>query len=155
VLCETYEASGDSCSTSQFISNQRIVAYGSRGLRVLDLSGVPRFEQTFEDGWIDIAARPILPSAAGNRFAAAFNRPFVGSISITRGELPAALPDRVQIFDLPRNEWIYVLQDKRHEFKQIWGLGLSPSGQKLLIDSGGIVQLYALPSATGTAPEKH
>jgi len=94
------------------------------------------------------------------------------------GDPPATFPDRIDIFDAPNGQLIYTLKDKvtqfsvfyaydennvlikgqypiERQFPQIMGLALSPSGEKLAIDSGGVIQVYALPPAAQTPPPSH
>jgi hypothetical protein len=121
--------------------------------------------------WIAYLGRPIRTSANGERFAVALNAPespayAAAAHALMPEELPAVDPSYVDVFDLPSARqkllpdrqcytdahcdwWIYRLKNVKEQFKHIWGFGLSPNGEKLVIDSGGVVQVYTLPAATG------
>jgi len=122
--------------------------------------------------WISTVGRPIRPSANGQRFAVALNAPVhpenQGTLERLFPEfLPAPIPDYVDVFDMLANQqsppvdldcikpegpcdwWIYRLSNTSKQFKEIWGLGLSPNGQELVIDSGGVIQAYKVPPSTG------
>ena len=157
----------------QFISNEMVVIYGGSDLLLLDLAGALKFEKDFaprggpHPDMIDNMGRPVRASANGRRFALALNdpinegvvRPGRTTIIPEPGDPPAAFPDRVEVYDLSNSRWIYVLENEPasvnwlsgKQFPQIWGLGLSPSGEKLTIDSGGVIQTYALPPASPPA----
>jgi hypothetical protein len=157
-LCETADPSGSYCVGSQFVSDKRIVLFGEHSLALLDLAGQMIFMQKFDldDAWIDPTGKPVHQSADGQRFAVAFNEshrklwPAGGTVVLSASELPAEFPERIQIFDVKTNDWIYMLDNKKKQFPQIWGLALSPSGSQLAIDSGGVVQTYALPATVAT-----
>jgi hypothetical protein len=125
--------------------------------------------------WIASLGRPVRTSANGERFAVAMNAPQRPDYATTANALfpealPAIDPTHVDVFDLPSgfekllpdrqcyldahcDWWIYRLTNVKHQFQHIWGFGLSPNGENLVIDSGGVIQMYALPPATGrTAP---
>jgi hypothetical protein len=117
--------------------------------------------------WISALGRPIRTSANGERFAVAMNAPQRAGYAATANALlpealPAIDPTHVDVYDLPSglekpiparqcyldaqcDWWIYKLTNVRHQFQHIWGFGLSPNGEKLVIDSGGVIQTYALP----------
>jgi len=174
VLCDSNQIGG--CWVPQFASNEFVVVYGMGGLSLLDLRGESNgrnsvFEKNFDSNqpWIDPLGRPVRPSAGGQRFAVALNEAVgtesiiddsvltraVPSRGLSSGDLPAVNADHVEIYDLPAGRWIYSVKNKRNQFKQIWGLGLSPSGSKLVIDSGGVIQVYALPPVTQAASASH
>jgi hypothetical protein len=140
-------------ATPQFINNEEFVAYEFVGFRVFDHLGNLEFHESFkpDELWIDTSARPVRPSANGHRFAVAINvSPFsaqIGAASLVNplGDPPAALAARVSIYDLEKQQLMYNLQYQKNQFQPIWGLGLSPSGEKLVIDSGGVIQTYSLP----------
>jgi len=67
------------------------------------------------------------------------------AVHMTTGDLPAEFPLDIEVYDLPAARWIYTLQINAEHMRQIWGLALSPSGEKLAIDSGGVIQTFALP----------
>ena len=128
--------------------------------------------------WVAGLGRPVRPSASGQRFAVALNQP----VELTGGKIPADLaaafipakfPDAVEVFDIPIGlngdrpwlqchhpdqacDWmIYRLTNVNNQFKQIWGLGLSPNGEKLVIDSGGVIQAYTIPEPKDAPTPKH
>lgn len=162
-LCESHEPSAGYCLTPQFISNGRIVLFGGEELSLSDLQGRATviFKQSpYSDNlWIDPNGRPVHPSADGQRFALALNESAFhvfggsGTLYASASELPAEYPDRIQVFDVEMNNWIYVLHNKNRQFSKVWGLALSPSGDRLTLDSGGVIQTYALP-VTVTAPAR-
>jgi hypothetical protein len=127
-----------------------------------------------EFDWISCVGRPIRPSSNGQRFAVAVNAPVHPDDHRTLEALfpeflPAPMPDYVDIFDILANQqtppvdlhcikpqgpcdwWIFRLNNTDKQFKQIWGLGLSPNGERLVVDSGGVIQTYKLPPLTGRA----
>jgi hypothetical protein len=72
------------------------------------------------------------------------------AIHMMTGDLPAEFPFDVEIYDVPSAQWIYTLQINSDHLHQIWGLTLSPSAEKLAIDSGGTIQVFSLPPAAKT-----
>ncbi len=94
-------------------------------------SGVP--PQTVEEQ--QRAANLAVRSGANNATA----------VHMSTGDIPAEFPSDVQIYDLTASQWIYTLEIKAERLHQIWGLALSPNGNNLAIDSGGTIQLFALP----------
>nr|HEV7954252.1 hypothetical protein [Candidatus Acidoferrales bacterium] len=123
--------------------------------------------------WIAGLGRPVHSSANGQRFAVAVNAPRKTERpetvdALVPQRLPSIDPSYVDVFDLPSGQrqrmpspdpqcdtidapcdwWIYRLTNVNHQFQHIWGFGLSPNGEKLVIDSGGVIQVYALPPAT-------
>jgi len=128
--------------------------------------------------WIAGVGKPVHSSANGQRFAVASNAPaqYEGGkvpADLSAAFLPAMFPDDVEVFDIPtgRNgdrpelqchqpdqpcDWmIYRLTDVKHHFQHIWGFGLSPKGEKLVVDSGGVIQTYAIPEPEVAPPPKH
>jgi hypothetical protein len=67
------------------------------------------------------------------------------AVHMSTGDIPAESPSDVQIYDLAAAQWIYSLEIKAEHLHQIWGLALSPNGNNLAIDSGGTIQVFALP----------
>jgi hypothetical protein len=145
------------------VDDDTIVAYSQFSLGVLSLNGEVKFKQHFNLGvdWIELGARPVRPSANGERFVVAFNEDLSrvmgasptmlatsGYVSFYGKVLPASFPDHVDVFDLIANQWIYTLKNRKDQFKEIAGLALSPSGDKLAVDSGGVIQVYAIPPRT-------
>ena len=162
-LCDTSGLAG--CKVPQFLNNEMIAVFDWYALGLIDARDtVPKEQPKLQmklahHEWIDIVGRPVRTSSNGQRFAVAINRPPSGlkgkkaSIHAFLGDMPAAYPSHVDVFDLPLGQWVYSLNNKTngpssHPFQQIWGLALSPSGDKLVIDSGGVVQAYALPPST-------
>lgn len=74
---------------------------------------------------------------------------------MSTGDMPAAFPDHIDAYDLTTGQWFYTLQIKGSRLKQIWGLALSPNGEKLAVDSGGVIQVYALPPAANNTNPNH
>jgi hypothetical protein len=162
-LCDTSGFAG--CKVPQFLNNETIVVFDWYALGVIDARETVPTEQPKvqmklgHHEWIDIVGRPVRTSSNGERFAVAINWPPPGvkgkksAIHAFLGDVPAAYPSHVDVFDLPLGQWIYILNNRKnvpssHQFQQIWGLALSPSGDKLAIDSGGVIQAYALPPST-------
>jgi len=153
------------CQMPQFINNDLLVHYNWVGFGVMDHNGEEKFEvvtpiQIQFENEIDPMGRPIRPSANGQRFAVALNftPPHPTGVLLTGflpGDLPSAYPSRVDVYDVEKQARIYMLKNRKNQFKQIWGLGLSPSGEKLVIDSGGVIQVYALPPVTQAASASH
>jgi hypothetical protein len=131
-----------------------------------------------EYDWVAGVGRPVRAAANGQRFVVALNAPVApedqsAANALFPELLPAAFPDHVDVFDLPSglqsrlpelqcqkpdgpcDWWIYRIINTKKQFKQIWGLGLSPNGEKLVIDSGGVIQTYTLPPETASAEPKH
>jgi hypothetical protein len=120
--------------------------------------------------WIATLGRPIRTSANGERFAVAMNAARTPTHNSTEHALlpetlPAIDPTHLDVYDVPSGNqkripdqqcdydrpcdwWIYRLTNVKHQLQHIWGFGLSPNGEKLVIDSGGVLQMYALPPAT-------
>jgi hypothetical protein len=140
----------------QFVNNETIVVYSPLHLSLTDRRGDLKFAQDLDprEIWIDELGRPVRSSANGQRFAVAFNTSLfrVGApigIHMSTGDMPAAFPDHIDVYDLTAERWIYTLQVKGTHIHQIWGLALSPNGERIVVDSGGVIQAYALP------PESH
>jgi hypothetical protein len=90
------------------------------------------------------------PNASGNeqRAEAIKARARAGratAVHMSTGDIPAEFPSDVQVYDLTAAQWIYTLEIKAEHLRQIWGLALSPNGNNLAIDSGGTIQIFALP----------
>ncbi len=162
-LCDTSGLAG--CKVPQFLNNEMIAVIDWYTLGLIDardslLAEPPKVQMKLvHHEWIDVVGRPVRTSSNGKRFAVAINRPppslkgKKAAIHAFLGDMPAAYPSHVDVFDLPLGQWIYSLNNKTngpssHPFQQIWGLALSPSAEKLVIDSGGVVQAYALPPST-------
>jgi hypothetical protein len=161
-LCDTSGLAG--CKVPQFINNEMIAVFDWYALGLINARETVSTQQPkvqmklTHHEWIDVVGRPVRTSANGQRFAVAINLPPTdlkgkkAAIHAFLGDVPAAFPSHVDVFDLPQGQWIYSLKNKTsgpssERLQQIWGLALSPSGDKLVIDSGGVVQAYALPVA--------
>jgi hypothetical protein len=138
--------------TPQFVNDDMVVVYGMSTLSLFGVTGEIKFKEVFEPrgDWIDLKGRPLRASADGRRFAVAINDPVVlgpttTSLYFSTGDMPAEFPNNVKVFDLPTGRWICELKNNKKQFPQIWGLALSPNGEKLTIDSGGVIQAYVLP----------
>jgi len=157
-LCEAPEPSPSYCVTPQFITDQLIALFGDQELAVSDLKGratvvFKQIPYPPDNQWIDHGGRPVRPSADGQRFALALNEFFFqgpGTLFSSASELPAEYPDRIQVYDVRANNWIYVLSNTKKQFSKIWGLAISPSGSRLAVDSGGMIQTYILPETNFT-----
>jgi hypothetical protein len=146
----------------QFVNNSAIVVYTPMRLSITSRSGNLKYLDTLnpKEIWIDELGRPVRPSANGERFAVAFNTSLFRvdaptAIRMSTGDMPAAFPDHIDAYDLTAEQWIYTLQIKGTRIQQIWGLALSPSGEKLAVDSGGAIQAYALPPAAHSTNSNH
>lgn len=161
ILCDTTKFPG--CKVPQFLNNDMAVVFdwyaiGLIGTHEKLQTEVPKLQTKLSHReWIDIVGRPVRASADGKKFAVAINRPppnakgKKAAIHAFLGDVPAAYPSHVDVYDLPQGLWMYSLVNRRtspnsHQFLQIWGLALSPNGKKLAIDSGGEIQLYDLPN---------
>ena len=169
-LCDT--SGFAACKVPQFLNNETLAVFdwyalGLIGARETVVMEPPNLQMKLtHHEWIDIVGRPVRASSNGERFAVAINRPppnlkgKKAAIHAFLGDVPAAYPSHVDVFDLPLGQWIYSLNNKTngpssHPLPQIWGLALSPSGDRLVIDSGGVVQAYALPpSAKSSSPNR-
>jgi hypothetical protein len=137
----------------QFINDEAMAVYSPENISIVDGSGKVTFMQNFipRERWIDELGRPVRASMNGQRFAVVTNRsPFAGNswsgaIHISTGDIPAEMPLDIEVFDLSAAQWIYTLRINPEQMHQVWGLALSPNGQKLAIDSGGTIQIYKLP----------
>ena len=94
------------------------------------------------------------PTASGEEQRAGFANAqalaaFAKSVAIhmSTGDIPGEMPLDVEVYDLSAGQWIYTLQINADRLHQIWGLALSPNAEKLAIDSGGTIQVFALPPA--------
>jgi hypothetical protein len=143
----------------QFINNETIAVYTPTNIRIMDRAGKIKLTQKFDvaNKWIDEFGRPIRPSANGQRFAVASNalklpatKDASFAIHVSTGDIPAEFPKEVEIYDLRAAQWIYTLQINTVHLSQIWGLALSPCGEKLAIDSGGTIQVFSLPPSATT-----
>ena len=67
------------------------------------------------------------------------------AVHISTGDIPAEMPLDVEVCDLAASQWIYTLQINSEHLRKVWGLALSPNGNKLAIDSGGTIQIFPLP----------
>jgi len=136
-----------------FINNDSMAVYSSENIRVVDRAGKFNFSQDFnpKERWIDELGRPVRFSANGKRFAVVTNRsPFTrnaapAAIHISTGDIPAEMPLDIEVCDLSAAQWIYTLRINPEHLHQIWGLALSPNGNNLAVDSGGTIQIFALP----------
>ena len=140
----------------QFINNDTIALYTPTNIRIMDRAGKIKLTQKFDvaSNWIDEFGRPVRSSANGQRFAVASNalklpatKDASFAIHVSTGDIPAEFPYDVKVYDLQAAQWIYTLQINADHLRQIWGLALSPSGEKLAIDSRGTIQVFALPPA--------
>jgi hypothetical protein len=144
ILCDTSNDAG--CQTPQFLSDQFLVVYDRYAFSIMDHSGEQEWEIKLDrtSDMIPIAEKPIHTSANGLRFAVVISEP-----SLPQGQfpeyMPSRLPKRVDIYDPASGRRIYTVENEKHQFKEVWGLALSPAGEKLVIDSGGVIQMYALP----------
>jgi hypothetical protein len=166
-LCDTTLVRG--CSIPQFVNNENLVVYEGLSLSLVNHNGIDpgsklelasRLPWFQEFGVIDPYGRPVRPSASGQRFAVIFNTsPKDRGVEVERftvpGEIPGKFPNQVAVYDIPQNTWTYQLKNKKSDLKQIWSVALSPSGNKLAIDSGGVIQIYALPSPSESSAINH
>ena len=137
----------------QFIGNDAMAVFSSEHISVVDRAGKLSFVWDFvpQERWIDELGRPLRSSANGQRFAIVTNRsPFTRrgpptAIHISTGDIPAEMPLDIEVCDLAAAQWIYTLRVNPERLQKIWGLALSPSGNNLAIDSGGTIQIFALP----------
>jgi hypothetical protein len=145
---------------AQFINNDTMAIYAPTYVSLVDRTGKVGFTQHFylEYKWIDEFGRPVRASADGQRFAIASNMPpdlvnkqHVLGLHMSTGDIPAEFPLDIEVYDLPAAQWIYTLQINADHFQKLWGFALSPSGQKLALDSGGVIYAFALPPSTTTA----
>jgi len=151
----------------QFVNNDKFVVYSTSYLSIVDRNGKVSFTEFFNafQNWIDEFGRPVRSAANGQRFVLATNvtqdrsvQTFGGSrdihfslaVHMSTGDLPAELPYDVKIYDLPSAKWIFTLQINADHLQKIWGLALSPNGNKLVIDSGGVIHVFALPPSSAT-----
>lgn len=167
ILCDTFLVRG--CSIPQFVDNENLVVYEGLSLSLVNHNGIDtRSKAEFAHrlpwlegfGVIDPYGRPVRPSASGEKFAVIFNTsPKDRGVEVERftipGEIPGKFPNQVAVYDIPQNAWTYQLKNKKSEFKQIWGVALSPSGNKLAIDSGGVIQIYAIPPSSESSAINH
>jgi hypothetical protein len=166
-LCDSFLVRG--CSIPQFVNNENLVVYEGLSLSLLNHSGIytgSKAEFAHRLPWlegfgvIDPYGRPIRPSASGQRFAVIFNTsPKDRGVEVERftipGEIPGKFPNQVAVYDIPQNTWIYQLKNKKSDLKQIWSVALSPSGTKLAVDSGGTIQIYAVPPSSESSAIDH
>jgi hypothetical protein len=166
-LCDSFLVRG--CSIPQFVNNENLVVYEGLSLSLLNHNGIytgSKAEFAHRLPWlegfgvIDPYGRPVRPSASGQRFAVIFNTsPKDRGVEVERftipGEIPGKFPNQVAVYDVPENTWIYQLKNKKSEFKQIWSAGLSPTGNKLAIDSGGVIQIYTIPPSSESSATNH
>lgn len=167
ILCDSFLVRG--CSIPQFVNNENLVVYDGFSLSLVNHNGIdPGSKVAFanrlpwfqEFGVIDPYGRPVRPSASGQRFAVIFNTsPKDRGAAVERftipGEIPGKFPNQVAVYDISQNAWTYQLKNKKSDFKQIWSAALSPSGNKLAIDSGGVIQVYALPPSSQSFAVDH
>jgi hypothetical protein len=146
----------------QFVNNDTIVVYSPLHLSVTGKNGDPKFTQDLnpKEEWIDEFGRPVRASANGRRFVVAFNTSLLRAgatigVRMSTGDMPAAFPGRIDAYDLPAVQPIYTLAIKDTAVYQIWGLALSPGGEKLAVDSGGFILLYKLPPNPQSASTPH
>ena len=158
---EPFRVLCDCKTTPQFVNNDLIALYGFAALSVHFLSGEKKFWEQFDlrDAWIDWGGRPVRPSAASQRIVVALNASVVGPVTTTigasLGSIPATFAERVEVYDVGTEREVYKLKINKKRIKEIWGLALSPSGEKLAIDSGGVIQTYSLPTATDRTVSAH
>jgi hypothetical protein len=146
------DCGGIGTSVPQFINNEMIVIYSLFKFGVYYLSAYVGISESRDprDIWIDQNAKPLRTSQLGQRFAIPFNVSVVSSFVSTRvdtflGDIPAKFADSVNVYQVETERPIYRLKMNRRKIKEIWGLALSPRGEKLALDSGGVIQMYALP----------
>jgi len=151
LLCDLNHVVG--CSNPQFVDNQTIVVYGLTGLTLLTRKGESK-DQSFQEvltsgyAWVDILGGVIRPSPNGHRFVVAFDEP-PGTFGSSEPVSLVLAADHVDVYDVVAKGFVYTLKNKKNQFKNISGLAFSPTGQKLTLDSGGVIQMYALPATEG------
>lgn len=144
ILCDTSNDAG--CQTPQFLSDQLLVVYDRYAFSIMNHSGEQEWEIRLDktSDTIPFVAKPIHASANGLRFAVVINDPNLPEGQYSE-EMLSRYARRVDVYDPASGRRIYTAQNEKHQFKEICGLGLSPSGKELVIDSGGVIQMYALP----------
>ncbi len=146
----------------QFVNNDTIVVYTLMQLKVVGRNRNLKLTESLNplEVWIDELGRPVRSSANGERFVVAFNVSQLRvdapmDIRMSTGGMPAAFPDHIDAYDLTTEKWIYTLKIRGTHVQKILGLALSPSGEKLAIDSGGVIQAYVLPPRIQSTSPNH
>jgi hypothetical protein len=158
LLCDQNEISG--CNIPQFMSNDAIVVYCFTGLSLLTRkseSNDSSFGRIFgmDKTWIDLSGGMVRSSPNGQRFAVVFNNPPENLDTLGQMFHLALTPDHIDVYDLPAGGYVFTLKNKKKQFQKISGLALSPGGEKLCVDSGGVLQMYALPTANEAKAVAH
>jgi hypothetical protein len=160
-LCSTSKKVNP-CLLPQFVSNDALVVYSPTALQVMTVAGAVKFTEKYDvsKNWYEPGRQPVRPAAAGERFGVSFNKtvlaysgynPTYGAYNpsnttVAEGStVSASILDRVDIFDLKENRWVFSLKNKKNQFGQIWGFALSPAGDRIAIDSGGTILMYSVP----------
>jgi hypothetical protein len=132
----------------------RPVRSSANGMRLAIASNKSRFAMNnpFTDGNVN-GAQPEPGASREQQNTAYLNAQsraanIIAAVHMSTGDIPAEFPLDVQVFDLSAAQWIYTLQIESDHLHKIWGLALSPSGNQLAIDSGGTIQVFALPPSS-------
>jgi hypothetical protein len=102
------------------------------------------FQQVFHNKEILRSSPAWHPSADGRRFAIAVMKVKGGNEFLDIGG--HASLDRIMVFDIARQRWIYTLDAKSHKITGISAMAVSPDGSLVgLITQEGILEAYRVP----------
>ena len=165
MLCNTKLV--DTCRVPKFLNNVTLAVYDRTGLALVGVDGTVLLRKHYDavDGWLYFPFSPIRGSASGRRFALILNHtptdtPMRRSVLAGRttysydvDPVPGPFPDRIEVYDLASHAWIYTVRNKAGILKKILGLALSPGGEHMAMDSGGVIRCYGLPRVAGATPQ--
>ncbi len=140
------------CRAGKFINNETVLAFRYENSRtdvrvwigVISTKGSLLFDETFPSK--EILRGGVPASMSGGSFALGILKGKGGSRFL---DIAAHYSmDRVVVFDVAARRWIYTLDAKKHNIKELSGMALSPDGSLLaIINQDGILEVYQIPGA--------
>jgi hypothetical protein len=144
------------CGPGQFINDGTVIRSRLSGgdknvqtwIGLVSTNGKLLFEQSFPKGEVPRDGIPV--SSDGRRFA-------LGLMKIKGGNsfldiAGHASMSRIMVYDLAAHQWVYSLDAKAQNIKDVSGMALSQDGSLLgEINQDGVLEVYRVPEAPGQA----
>jgi hypothetical protein len=139
--------------TPQFINEEVLAVTAPYTFKIIRTDGTVLFRQDFQYGKEGVGnIRPLGPAIGGGRLAVPiFNTKGGSTLLDIAGR---SVPNRIAALDLAAYEWVYVLNCKKQMIRQLSGLAISPSGALLALLTEHRVEVYRLPTSSGTSALK-